>query len=588
MLLDPEALVMLKSGASDLLGLGTGRTPRSPGFVATTEEERKEIEGGWKLVRQYIHSQNDRIVHFSAEVNEVLGNLPIKRYVIVTENALYRIPHSTIDTGIFFDSRSSLDGITQVITQDAKLNESELDAQVQCYFGETTTKSVTAYAQSPTAAMTVQTNKPFCTLSFGTLPSRRKAFLLALCAAHPTISILQKRHIPEAEENVIRTSTGKVVRKIKSPKTGSSPAAAAARHQDPASPAAVGRVDRKLTLQSHTPTGRSPTNKSAPAPSSSPIAQASTNYDSPALAQDIPDQDFKAMQELLRNSLSETSAVGISTYDDEEAARRPPEEHESRQTEREKIKAELESREAKIAQNIHFKVKYPQKVPTRVPPGVEFDKAQEQRLVLPDDFTDEELLGPSLYPLWQCWKATGGLLGVDGVPTDWTLYDSQDLIDSLKGREEVLFGVVGRLSLRRIAQMCELVDRERQMFLNKKAFHEREAQREEEFMAEAGGSGEDGSSENYQTPSPARTTKSSSKSPHLRGVPDARPRETTKVQPFRLSHSPTALRKLKLIDSKKLVQEMKKNFEKHMKAMHMLQKDQLESQLQRVRASSED
>ena len=189
-------------------------------------------------------------------------------------------------------------------------------------------------------------------------------------------------------------------------------------------------------------------------------------------------------------------------------------------------------------------------------------------MALPDNYTDYELLGPSLYPQWRAFKKTGGLCGNDGMPKDWTLYDSSDLIECLKSREDTLFGVVGPNSLGRMQQMRELVERERRMFLNKCSQHKADGRKEaspkpgEETpqSPDVSPQGKSGGSMNSQSPST---------------------RKGTKPIPFTLSQSPSMARKLKIIDSQQLISEMKANFEMHLRTMHKLRKEQLERELQR-------
>jgi len=269
--------------------------------------------------------------------------------------------------------------------------------------------------------------------------------------------------------------------------------------------------------------------------------------------------------------LDDHSALSIGDYDESKVQARPREEEANREDERQSIRSMLEAREAKIVQSIEFRIKYPRKVPTKVPPGVEFDKAHEEKAQLPDTFTDEELLGISLAPLWKQWRKCGGLLkeleenelakaeidpdkaaGEEKV-TQWTIYDSADLTDSLKMREDALYGIVGARSMYRLRHMRELVDRERSLFMNKKNFVQAFAQSE---SAE-------------RTP-----TKKKSRSPN------------TSVKPFKLSESPSMLKKIRVMDCKSLIQDMKQSFDGHLATLHRIRKDQLEKEVAREHATS--
>lgn len=546
----------LGSGACDLLHLAT-KPPATAAKTATAiEAEFKR----WAIVRDFIVSHGDRIVHFSGECNEMLNSLPVKRYVIVTENALYRIPQTTLETGIFFQCRTDLDAFAQLVAQDVRSNDE---------LGVTGGAEVQFFTKPPRGIGNVSIA---CVLNFGQDMPRRKAFLLSICVVRPTLSILQKKEVvtpeipldaiandPKSPASTNRNRTGGSARKI-----ASSPSSARVGSGVAATPYSPAQFRSNTASADPAGTQRTPSGGAA-----------ATSVPPP----DMPDADFEAARRALHESLEAGSSDCIGTYDYDRAAQRPAEEDLSRTLEREKVKAMLNSREAQIVQNIEFHVKYPQKVPTRVPPGVEYDKAHEERRTLPDDFSDSELLGPSLYPLWRQWKSSGGLIGDHGMPSaDWTMYDTNDLIDSLRAREDVLYGVVGKKMMRRLMEMRELVEREKQMFLNK--------QNMVMTLAPESDDGEDDDSAYGASPSPAksRASKRTSKS----GTVDHSQRgrifngQYTKMAPFHLSQGTTGAQRMKMIDSGRLLGEMKKNFQQHLQHLHELKKSQLERELQRA------
>jgi hypothetical protein len=610
----------LATGSNDHLGIAAGHQAALQGASAYLPADHPSKK--WNIVSDFIASHGDRTVHFSGEAYEMLHSLPVKRYVVVSDVAVYRIAQTTVDTGIFFDCRLELDELTQLIALDVRPEPEKGvtgGAEVQVFTKSATLTSAPRHERSSNVNLAA-------TLNFGSDTARRKAFLLAVCVVRPTLSILQKRNVvhadpadgADAHHNVsgspssmrsppnVRGTPGQAserrtprfLRTTESAakKAKASPAASAPRAREavtsatkPYSPAGFrpSAAETSATPGGATPSARSArsTTKREPLPH-----ERSTVSPSRALYEpDLSDKDFTAAQQQLRDALEATTLDGSAkeTYTYESASQRPPEESIDRTLERERIKAFINSREAQLVQNIEFKVKYPQKVPTRVPPGVEYDKAHEERRALPDDFADTELLGPSLYPLWRQWKASGGLLGDDGMPSEeWTMYDSNDLIDSLSGREDFLYGHIGQRALRRLGEMRSLVEREKQMFLNK--------QRMVMNLADAHGSDDDDvDSEGNFTTAKSPSAHGSARKSRRSGTVDHNNRgrvtsgKYTKVRPFNLSKGPSSEQRLKLMDTAHLLGDMKRNFESHLKTLHELKKEQLQRELDRA-AGDED
>lgn len=466
----------LSTGGTDLLDVCNGKSP-----VAD-------------LIRSFLVSMGDQVVHFSGEVQERSLSDLVPRWLVLTNKSLVCIPRSGLETGIFFDCRQPLDGVSQTIVDE--------DVPAVNILTQTIIGSDAMHAKSLMFAST----------------EVRKMFLLSLCVAKPSLPILQRRKVDDFHNSsATHTSLG-----------GATPVAHHA--------ASRGHSGLRRSLeQSATPMGHS--SRQALQDASSPVPKAPSVS---ALAFDIADDVYSASRERLREILTDT--WGDAQYDSERALSRPPEEDPARAAEREKIKADLDHRERKIIQNIEFKLKYPTKPATKVQPGVEYDKAHEERLTLPDDLADDELLGPSLYSLWREWKRTNGLVGHSGTPSEWNLYSSNELVAALEEKEDELFGFVGQRSIRKIRNMRELVARERKMYLNanKQASH-----------------------------SPPRQKSVTS---------------ITIPKPFALSESPFASLKsqVRLIEKHDLMAHLKEKHEAHLQSRHELHKQHLNRQLHRL------
>lgn len=513
------------------------------------------------VLREYLHLQGDRTVHFSGFCCElastpivdsiqrkVLSWSPLQRTLIVTSHALMYIPRTTEQSGIFFDCRVPLDSIAQVIVLDSD----EFGKVAQIYV-KTKNAPTSLSAASPFPNLVFAGQELAASLTFEE-PSVRKSFLMALCAVRPQLPILQKKVVDSAVSHridpIASSSKSPVQRDTRSlanydiyhspgPKTPAS-----ARGPKPSTP--LSATNRRF------PQAKSFGTLAAYAKlaSSSPPTH-NTSITDPL---NITEEEFKEAQIKLQEELLLSTADAIDEYDAEKAASRAPEEDPSRKEEREEIRAMLETRERKMCQHIEFRMKYPTKVPTRVQPGVEFDKAHEERRVLPDDHTDEDLLGPSLAPLWWRWKRNGGLEGLSkrsGVPDgaanadEWNVFDSAELIDSLKAREEIVYGQVGPKSQARLQRMRELVQRELHMHKNRLV----------------GAMGQ--------------------KSIFGKGESSRQTTITVPV-PFTLSQSPVTLRRMKMVDSDKLITELRQSFDKHQQAVHQIRKAQLQREVHRA------
>lgn len=462
----------LSAGGTDLLGICEGKTAVSD------------------LIRSYLATLGEHIVHFSGEVQERSLSDVVPRWLVITNKSMLCIPKSGLETGIFFDCRTGLDTVSQLIVDDD-------------------TAAVNILTQNSMGGEPILSRSLLFTST-----DQRKIFLLSVCVAKPSLPILQRRKVDSHGALSLTPPAGGHPQVVKG-----NASSVRRNSETPASPS--GHHTTQFTLND------------AP----SPIPKA------PAMSVpvfDIADDVYSASRERLREILTDT--WGESSYDTDRASSRPAEEDPSRAAEREKIKADLDHRERKIIQNIEFKLKYPTKPATKVQPGVEYDKAHEERLTLPDDLADDELLGPSLYSLWREWKRTNGLVGHAGVASEWNLYSSNELIAALEEKEEELFGFVGQRSIRKVRSMQELVSRERKMYLNanKQASH-----------------------------SPGRQKSTA---------------QITTPKPFALSQSPFSSLKsqVRLIEKHELMSQMKEKHEIHVKSRHELHKQHLSRQLQRL------
>ncbi|CUG91290.1 Hypothetical protein, putative [Bodo saltans] len=473
----------LSSGGTDLLDICNGKSP-----VAD-------------LIRSFLVSMGDQVVHFSGEVQERSLSDLVPRWFVLTNKSIVCIPRSGLETGIFFDCRQSLDAVSQIVVDD--------DSPTANILTQPIIGSDSMHAKSVLFASN----------------EIRKMFLLSLCVAKPSLPILQRRKVEDYHQSATHAAV---------------PGTPQAHHNHGTAAQSQQRGQsglRRSLEQSATPghhhSRHSLHDVSSPVPKAPSVS---------VLAFDIADDVYSASRERLREILTDT--WGDATYDSERASSRPAEEDPARAAEREKIKADLDHRERKIIQNIEFKLKYPTKPATKVQPGVEYDKAHEERLMLPDDLVDDELLGPSLYSLWREWKRTNGLVGHAGgaALSEWNLYSSNELIAALEEKEDELFGFVGQRSIRKIRNMRELVSRERKMYLNanKQTSHSPPRQKSMSFI--------------------------------------------TVPKPFSLSESPFATLKsqVRLIEKHDLMAHMKEKHEQHLKSRHELHKQHLNRQLHRL------
>ena len=73
------------------------------------------------LLGEFIEGHGDAVVYFSAILREIVpGGITVNRIVIVTDAAVYKIPQTASETGIFFNSRVPLANITQVLVVETE------------------------------------------------------------------------------------------------------------------------------------------------------------------------------------------------------------------------------------------------------------------------------------------------------------------------------------------------------------------------------------------------------------------------------------------------------------------------------------
>lgn len=542
------------------------------------------------MVRDYLAVYGDEAVHFSSQGKEKSGLAEVMRLFVLTDKALYRIPQTTLQTGVFFDCRIPLETIAQIT-----VSEEGSEALVEVF------KFLPANAGSPNslpnASPVHSAGKTalMMTASFGADFSIRKALLLAVCVARPSTPIMHKKRITSGSpgrEGSPATGSPTQLEHSSMPWSPSPRDVAAAGTTPPARAARSREASWKRLSSSHR--GLS-AQKVFASPDNAPVPPGAATV-ATAEEDDITDTQLEEYKKQLRDMLSDHSAVGGLDPDDADHTIRPKEESFDRQLEREKIRATLQTREQKVNQNIEFHMKYSLHPPVRVQPGVEYDKSHQTGTELEDNYTDEELLGPSLYPLWMQWKKTGGLMGRygDGGSSEkqsdlWNIFDSQDLIDSLNAREDVIFFQVGQKSMSRLISMRDMVSRERQMFLNKHNALRALVGEQQQQAGRGAATSEEREGDVFDTfNSPAAKSSnnksfgSQQRSPPKGGVAASPRTPPTKTRPFRLSKTESGLRKIKLIDSKQMMSDIKSHFEGHVSKMHNIHKERLEREVRRA------
>ena len=71
------------------------------------------------LLGEFIEGHGDSMVYFSATLREMVpGGLGVSRIIVVTDAAIYKIPQTASETGIFFNSRVPLSNLTQILVID--------------------------------------------------------------------------------------------------------------------------------------------------------------------------------------------------------------------------------------------------------------------------------------------------------------------------------------------------------------------------------------------------------------------------------------------------------------------------------------
>eukprot|EP00759_Apiculatamorpha_spiralis_P027916 PhF_6_TR30563/c0_g1_i1/m.44900 len=130
------------------------------------------------LIGEYITAHGDTFVHYSCSAVECLpDHMFIRRVVVLTENALYKIPQTATETGLFFNARVALKDITQAIVADVSPSRFEV-IFTGTRFG------------SP--------HQHLFTLSFGPEFELRREFLIVLSTVHPATTILHDRGAGDA------------------------------------------------------------------------------------------------------------------------------------------------------------------------------------------------------------------------------------------------------------------------------------------------------------------------------------------------------------------------------------------------------
>jgi hypothetical protein len=146
----------LSSGGTDLLDICNGKSP-----VAD-------------LIRSFLVSMGDQVVHFSGEVQERSLSDLVPRWFVLTNKSIVCIPRSGLETGIFFDCRQALEAVSQIVVDD--------DTPTANILTQPILGSDAMHAKSVVFASN----------------EVRKMFLLSLCVAKPSLPILQRRKVDDS------------------------------------------------------------------------------------------------------------------------------------------------------------------------------------------------------------------------------------------------------------------------------------------------------------------------------------------------------------------------------------------------------
>ena len=123
------------------------------------------------LLSEFIEGHGDTTVYFSLMLNEIVpGGLIVSRTLVVSDGAVYKIPQTASDTGIFFNSRYPLVNFTQILVVDS-------DSVVQFNGFKIATGEQTLF-----------------TLQFPDEKVKREC-LLTLCHLLPDLPIIRKKKI---------------------------------------------------------------------------------------------------------------------------------------------------------------------------------------------------------------------------------------------------------------------------------------------------------------------------------------------------------------------------------------------------------
>lgn len=602
----------LRRGASDLLRIAAS-------------ENGDDANPQFKLVHEHILQFGDRAVHFSSsDVYEVIDATPTQRILVVTERAVYKFPMSAPQTGLFFDARFPVASVVQVVAVD---NDDSL--QGHGLNGLDAQLFIKSEAGSVVLAFTLNFGQVlsrrqafFLSLSLVKpgLPIllKRRVNNVGDEQAAATATEQQKqannstparggggaksptsgRRTPHYLTNTKSSATklgaspapqtplgGSAIalnnnRGLESPGSNRRPlvAGAAGAGSKAQSSATGGSSYSPAAFRDAAPSasagGAASTAPDSARPAAAAVTAASAN--APTVSADEYERQRKQLHVLLMFDLSPANQLDMLDPG-WRSGFRPPEEGVERINERDEIRAMIYAKEDKIELDARFREKNPKKALTKFARGVclEFDKAHEERFV-PPELSDEMLLGPALFPLWRQWKNSGGLLKVDRSGGDdedqrWTLFDTNDLISSIRAQEDALLGQIGKKSMVRLQQMRELVEREKKMFMNR----------------------------NTSTSSRGNSNKSRSADDNDRDDDDdgassngnkrnGNPFRPTRPVPFRLSCSPNLERSVKRqsahtegLDLGSVMRNMKDTLMVHRAKLHELQKTQLIREINR-------
>lgn len=617
-----EQQLFILRGGSDLLR------------IAPSEATGDDANAEYQLLREHIASHGDRTLHFSAEVVEIIDATPTTRIVCVTDRALYKFPTSAVQSGLFFDARFPIEKLVQIVAVD---NDDQLqghglqglDAQV--YVSSDSGATILAFilnflsfpARRKLFFLSLSMVKPNIPILLKKrvsqvheeekqqqqqneqTPTRQQqqqagnnnsSARRGGGATSPTSGGKKIPHYMQTTQSRQRTNIGPSCtfgNNINASPMPFAPGSSRAVQQQQ-QPSSKASANQKYSPAKFRDNSDNNNNNNRALTSASPDNITTVNHSelgqtvlgSALPARELSADEFERGQRqlhvLLIHDLNPTSQLDMLDPG-WRTAHRPAEEGIERINERDEIRAMIYAKEDKIELDARFREKNPKKALTKFARGVclEFDKAHEERFV-PPELSDEMLLGPALYPLWKQWKLSGGLLKVDRSGDDedhqWTLFDTNDLISSIRAQEDALLGQIGKKSMFRLQQMRELVEREKKMFMNRKAARTRHGG---SGSVKRGGRGSGNDSDDYDDGESENSSAYGGGGGYGRGKAP-----TTKPVPFRLSCSPNLERQVKRakpesLDLGAVMRTMKDGLMVHRAKLHDLQKTQLVREINR-------